>query len=144
MIYCDTSYLLRLYLDDPGSDEVRALCRVHPIASAGHARAELPAALHRAFREQRISPQAFAAQIAQFNDDCASGAVLWHPLPPSLLASMSSRYAKLPPRVFLRAADALHLACAAEHGYTEVYSNDKHFLAAAPLFGLQGLNVIPA
>jgi|GEM_PF-2874688 len=34
MIYCDTSYLVRLYLDDPGCEEVRALCRVHPVAAA--------------------------------------------------------------------------------------------------------------
>lgn len=56
---------------------------------------------------------------------------------------MAARYSRLAGHVFLRAADALQLACAAAHGFTEVYSNDRHFLAAAPLFGLAGRNVIP-
>ena len=29
------------------------------------------------------------------------------------------------------------------HGFTEVHSNDLHFLAAATLFGLRGVSVIP-
>jgi hypothetical protein len=51
-------------------------------------------------------------------------------------------FQKAPPTAFLRAADALHLACAAEHAFRDIYSNDRHLLAAAPLFGLRGVNVI--
>ncbi len=43
---------------------------------------------------------------------------------------------------FLRAADALHLSVAAVNGFEAVYSNDRHFLASAPLFGLKPVNVI--
>lgn len=57
---------------------------------------------------------------------------------------MAARFADLPPDAFLRAADALHLACASEHGFAEVWSNDRHFLAAAPHFELQARNLVPA
>ena len=142
MIYCDASYLVRLYLAEPGSAEVRQLCAAQPICSASHAQAEVPAALHRAFREGRLTPEVFAVALAQFAMDQANDGITWLPLGPALLAGMAARYAKMPRATFLRAADALHLACAAENGFRKVYSNDRHFLAAASLFGLEGVNII--
>jgi predicted nucleic acid-binding protein len=66
----------------------------------------------------------------------------WLPLSPQVLAGMIGRFSRIPRTTFLRAADTLHIACAAEQGFTEVYSNDRHFLAAAPLFGLNARTVI--
>jgi predicted nucleic acid-binding protein len=40
--------------------------------------------------------------------------------------------------LFLRAGDAVHLATAAEAGFGEVWTNDRHMLAAARAFGLRG------
>lgn len=142
MIFCDTSYLVRLYLDDNGCEIVREWCGRHEVAASAHAQAEIPATLHRAFREGRLTAEAFAVVIAQFEADCAANAFHWQPVSDSLLSSLAGTYSRLPPSLFLRAADALHLACAAANGFTEVYSNDRHFLAAAPHFGLRGLNVI--
>jgi len=59
------------------------------------------------------------------------------------LIPVETVFASAPSTTYLRAADALYLATAAEHGFTEIYSNDKHLLAAAPLFGLVGVNAIP-
>jgi predicted nucleic acid-binding protein len=67
----------------------------------------------------------------------------WLPVTEAIVDRVESIFASAPASTNLRAADALHLACAAEHGFTEVHSNDRLFLAAAPIFGLKGVNVIP-
>jgi predicted nucleic acid-binding protein len=43
-----------------------------------------------------------------------------------------------PSNLFLRTADAVHLATAQEIGEREVWTNDRHMLAASSWFGLTG------
>ncbi len=43
--------------------------------------------------------------------------------------------------VDLRAGDAIHLAAAQSAGFSEIWSNDKRLLQAAPAFGLTGKSV---
>jgi predicted nucleic acid-binding protein len=68
---------------------------------------------------------------------------VWTELPvtSALVEAQVHRMATLPRTVFLRAADALHLTCAAEAGLREVYSSDLHLVAAAPHFGLRGVTL---
>jgi predicted nucleic acid-binding protein len=53
---------------------------------------------------------------------------------------VSQTFQALPLNIFLRTGDAIHLATAAEAGFKEIYSNDRHLLAAASLFKLKGIN----
>jgi predicted nucleic acid-binding protein len=142
VIYFDTSYLVRLYFDDPGFDAVRALAATDHIACAVHGQAEMLAAFHRKLREGAIRPPAYAALIAQVRAHIAAGAFHWLAPDDETLQRLAHVYQKLPASVFLRGADAIHLATAAEAGFRILYSNDAHLLAAAKHFGLEGNNVI--
>ncbi len=143
--YFDTSYLVRLYVEDRGFAEARQLAGSFGlVASAWHGQAEVVAALHRVYRERGQSQGNYLAALKQFAYDRDHAAFTWLPLTDSVMSRLENTLRDAPASTFLRAADALHLACAATHGFTEVYSHDRHFLAAAPLFGLRGLDVIPA
>ena len=143
MIYFDTSYLVRLYFRDPGWEEGRELAATDHLVCAIHGRAEMIAAFHRKLREGAIKPIQYAALLDQAAADDAEEAIRWVPLSPPTLTKVAAVYSALPASTFLRAADALHLATAAEQGLTTIFSNDHHLLAAATHFGLSGRNVIP-
>ena len=142
MIYFDTSYLLKCYLAEPGHEAVRKLARGSgPLACVHYGMIECRAGLHRHVREGKLTPAeaALIFQVMQRDDDV--GLVTWFPLA-AQLDRVKQEFEKLPATVFLRTADALHLLCAKEQGFTEIYSHDRHLLAAAAHFGLAGKNVI--
>ena len=143
MIYCDTAYLLKYYLEEPGSGPVVDLInRQTSVSSLALARLELQAAFHRKLREGLINPKIHRVLVAQLADDHRDGLWTWLEVDDRLVDQASHRFASLPANVFLRASDALHLACAKEHGFREIYSNDQHLLTAAKHFGIKGRNVI--
>jgi predicted nucleic acid-binding protein len=144
VIYLDTSYLVRLYFEDPGFEAVRSLAATDQVACAWHGQAEAIAAFHRKFREKAIRSTHYQALLEQFAVDQRAGAITWLPAGPEIFERIARVYCRLPATVYLRGADALHLATAALHGHKVVYSNDDHLLAAAPQFGLSAKNVIEA
>ena len=78
--------------------------------------------------------------LLQYENDIEARCIDWLPLTDSIMGLVQESYRKLPPTIFLRASDAIHLATASENGFKEIYSNDKHLLAAAPIFKLKGIN----
>jgi predicted nucleic acid-binding protein len=142
LIYFDTSYLVRLYYADAGAEAVRALAATDHVACAAHGQAEMIAAFHRKLRERAIRPAAYTALLGQVRAHNEAGAFRWLAPDDEMFSRIAEVYAKLPAAVYLRAADAIHLATAVECGFRLVYSNDVHLLAAAEHFGIEGRNVI--
>lgn len=143
MLYVDSNYLFRLYSTEPGHEQVKALAaQTGNVVSAWHARAEFAAIVLRKRREQPTAQTHWLALHRQFLTELRNGHIQLLVLTESVITRLESTLAKAPADTFLRAADAMHLACAAEHGFSKVYSHDRHFLTAAPLFGLEGINVI--
>lgn len=143
MRYFDTAYIIKLYLVDEGSEEVMQAANVSGgLASSSLAFSELHAALHRNLRDGRLDRLEFATVLERFDADVNAQMWRWLPTTMSIHQSVASAYRDLPFDVFLRSADAIHLATAAEHGFRHIYSSDRHLLSAATHFGLTGMNVI--
>jgi predicted nucleic acid-binding protein len=142
LIYWDTSYIVRIYVQDTGWQNVRQLAKTDEIACALHGRVETTAAFHRKLREGLLTPAEFTAIMKTFEQECKAGAFHWLPVNLAIAERTYNIYSTLPTSAALRGADALHLGCAAENGFKEIYSNDKHLLNAASYFGLVGKNVI--
>lgn len=143
MIYFDSSYLIKCYLPEPGHQQVRQLARQNPlIACCVLGKVECRAAVHRHVREGKLSTGDAQLVHQVMDQDEAAGLWTWLPLTDALIADANGEFRKSPASLYLRSADALHLASARANGLAEIYSNDRHLLAAAPQFGLAGKNVI--
>jgi predicted nucleic acid-binding protein len=144
MIYFDTAYLAKCYLNEHGSPEVKELAAEDGrVACCEYGRIELAATFHRNLRQKSITPAEYRLLWKQFDLDDENGIWSWLPVNQDLLADVTNRFRKLAPSVYLRSADALHLTCAVQHGFKKIHSNDGHLLAAAKAFGIKGVNVVP-
>lgn len=103
--YCDTSSLIKLYVDEPGSDTVRQLLRdAGQIATSAVAYVEIRAALARLRRERRTTPTVFARIKQAFDADWEATIVV------RADADIVRAAGDLAERHHLRALDAIHLA----------------------------------
>ena len=143
MIYFDAAYVAKCYLNEPGADRVRRVAYdADGLASCECARLEFAGIVRRHAQERRLTRREAAAILAEFVDDERSGVWRWLGVTPALIGRARESVARLPARVFIRTLDVLHLECARDHGFREVYTNDRHMLSAARHFHLVGIDVV--
>lgn len=144
MGYLDSGYIAKFYVDEPESRAVRRLAEsLGEVRCAALGRAEVAAALHRKLREGAFDGAAFREVLAQFEGDCARGLWTWLPVTSRVLSATVDTIRGIPKSAFLRAADAIHLACAREGGFVDVYTGDRHMAGAAEHFGIRAVSVPP-
>lgn len=111
-IYLDTSSLVKLYVDEPGTSEVRALvARATVVATSAIAYPEARAALARRRREGALSPTTFATAKRKLEDDWPKYLTI------VVTDSLCREAGRLAERYRLRGYDSVHLA-----SYLEVAS----------------------
>ena len=143
MIYFDATYIAKCYLNEPGGDRVRQVAYgAAGLASCELARLECASILKWHVRERHVTRREMTAILKDFEEDEQNGVWQWFGVTSELLERTRKAVLEIPSTVFLRSGDALHLACAEEHGFQEVYTNDRHMLKAARHFHLTGVNVL--
>jgi len=141
-LYFDTAYLGKCYWNEPGGRLVRELAQqADGLYSSAICIAEMACLAHRKLREGQITPADAVIRRDLFLDDVNAGVITAVPVTDRLLRRVEATTRALPPSCYLRTFDALHLVTAADLGFVEVWTNDRHMLAAAPHFGLAGRSV---
>lgn len=143
MIYFDAAYIAKCYLNEPGADRVRELARqADGLGSCELARVEFASILKRHAREGHLTRREATATLEEFDGDERDGVWQWFPMSSALVEQARQRVLGLPQAVFVRTGDAIHLTCAAEQGFDEIYTNDRHMLQAAKHFKLVGVDIL--
>ena len=138
-MYIDSAYIVKYYIHEANSAAVREILRkAESRVSSALAIAEVTCAFHRRLREGHLSGDLFREVLGSFLKHVEAGAWTVAPVSERVLHRVSRMLRLAPASLYLRSGDAVHLATALEIGELEVWTSDRHMLAAAPHFGLIG------
>jgi predicted nucleic acid-binding protein len=141
-LYFDTAYIAKCYLNEPDAKKVRKVAAAAAgLYSSAWSIPELASVFHRHVREGSLSVDDAAELRQLLLDDVQEGVWVLLPVSDPLLYRVAARASTVSPTVYFRAGDAVHLFSAQEAGFAEIWTNDRHLLAAAPHFGLKGRSV---
>ena len=137
--YFDTAYVAKCYLNEHDGLEVRKLARsASGLYSSAICVAELACVFHRQVREGSITSRQMMTLHGQFAEDLDNEVWGLIPVTQDLLQRVGALVRSLPAAAFIRAGDAIHIASAIDRGFDEIWTNDRHLLAAAEAAGLRG------
>jgi len=143
MIYLDTSYIVKAYINEPGSEEVlRELRGKTGLVSSQLARLEFTSALMRQRREKSLTKAACIKALELLESDTREQIWQWFPID-NEIASLAQELLAHPQSFgLLRTLDAIHIATALSVRSETLYTHDKRMLEAAKLNGLTAIDVI--
>ena len=142
-MYLDSAYIAKYYVNEPDAAAVRKLIRrASFICSSFWAVVEVTCVFHRHVREGSLTPAQGRELIDVFRGHVESD--LWNliPITDALLRRTATLIRGVPASVPIRAGDAVHLASVLEVGEPEMWTNDRHLLAAATHFGITARSVL--
>jgi hypothetical protein len=137
VIACDTSAVAKFYVAERESHAIRQMLeQADQVCLSELGRPEIMAVFHRRLREGSWSRREFVATVRQFQHDDVAGFWTWLPLDAFILRTAAETFSTLPPTIFLRSSDCIHLVTALHHNFTEFLTFDAHQTSAATALGL--------
>ena len=106
--------------------------------SSSWAQLEVTSVFHRQVREGFVTLDQGRELMDLFRSHVESDVWSLVPVTEAMLRRATTLMRALPREVPLRAGEAIHLATALDIGEREIWTNDRHLLAAAPHFGIAG------
>ncbi len=138
-MYLDSAYIVKFYANEPDSPAVRKRIRAaKSLVCSAWCLGEVSWALHRHLREGHLEAAQVHELVRTFLEHVDAGVWTLAPVSERILRRAASLLSSAPADVYLRAGDAVHLVTAQDMGEREVWTNDRHMLAASAYFGLQG------
>ncbi|MGA3095331.1 MAG: type II toxin-antitoxin system VapC family toxin [Bryobacteraceae bacterium] len=141
-MYLDSAYIAKYYVNEPDAPAVRMLIRRAPyVCSCSLALPEVTCVFQRHAREGALTQAQGRELIDLFRGHVEKGVWNLIPMTEGLLRRAIMLIRGLPQGVPLRACGAIHMAAALEAGEPEIWTNDRHLLAASAHCGIAGRSV---